>query len=199
MKVQEIIDELRLELDHCRMLEIEQVSIDRFEQLILNIERIAKATPEDVTREAFALELYRGKMQDWVNKRDIKRRRAEQMPGHTISTGATALKFILGINGGAAVALLALTGAIAKADVVRVPGGLLDALSLFSAGVFIAAIGAGAAYVAQAGYGGEFGARSRTASKWGFLSAVTASVIALICFLVAVGFAADGLGSLGTP
>lgn len=196
MRVDELIVELRTDLDIWKKLELQEVPIDRIDAMVNHIETIAMRTPDDVTREAFALELYRSQRQDWVNRRDMRRRRSEQMPGHTISAGASALKFILGINGGAVVALLALVGSLAKLDLPAVPVGIVDALAVFTAGVFLAAAAAGSAYIAQAGYGDELGARSRLAGRWGFRLAVTFSTGGLLAFLAGAALATNALATL---
>lgn len=196
MKVEEIIEDLRFAVRDLKEQDIQTVPIERFEAYIAAIEKEAERTPHDIRREVYALEDFRSRREDWVSKRDIRRRRGEEMVTHTISTGAQALKAVLGINGGAAIALLAFFGSFAKApNTLAIPAGLADSLAAFVGGVLAAALAFGITFFSQAGFGGEFGKRSAAIGKWGRRAAILMVAISLGAFTTGGWMAAQAVAS----
>lgn len=97
-----------------------------------------------------------------------------------------AMKALLAINGGAAVALLALAGNIGKAagNPASLASHLGNSLISFGAGALFAALAFVAAYLTQLQYG-RGGENFRPASRWHFVSyaLVVLSVSAFVCGL----------------
>lgn len=194
MKVEEVVEELRFLVRDLKNREVTSVEVEKLGLFVEFIEREAQATPEDVRREVYRLEEYRSRREDWVSRRDRTRRRDEQMPAYTVATGEQALKALLAINGGAAIALLAFFGTFAKsAELVPIPISMANALAAFVAGVLAAALGFGTRFFSQAGFGGEFGLRSRPIGKWGRRAAITFGAIAMLAFTLGGWLAASGV------
>ena len=73
-----------------------------------------------------------------------------------ITFAGSALKTLILVNGGAAVALLSLVGNLwskTQTETLSVPEQLIDATALFSVGVLVGAVATGLAYLAQVFYG----------------------------------------------
>jgi len=96
-----------------------------------------------------------------------------------INLSQNAFKTIIIINGGAAVALLAFLGNIwAKDPSLEVVISIASAISLFSIGVLVGALGSGMVYVCNYLYAIN---KSSTATKFHILTAVLA-IGAYVCF-----------------
>jgi hypothetical protein len=93
-----------------------------------------------------------------------------------ISLGQTALKIPLLINGGAAIAILALVGNTWKEK--SLTADLAWSLLFFSIGVFMIALGSGASYISQGNFSEEKGGGWR----WR-LTAIILVVISYILFM----------------
>ncbi|MHB1092334.1 hypothetical protein [Thiobacillus sp.] len=130
-------------------------------------------TPADVAAGEAAMEAYRADLSLWVSSRQQNHEHNLEMLRATITTGQSALKSALLINGGAAVALLAFLGSVWSSDKIgEVPSEINPALLLYVFGVLSAAVAAGATYLSQAGYGNEFGKASRYVGYIGHVLAV---------------------------
>ncbi len=115
-----------------------------------------------------------------------------------ISFAQTALKVPILINGGAAIAILALVGNIWKEN--RLTVDLAGSLLFFSIGVLIAAIGSGAAYLAQLLFlrvrgTEEDKAMESKAEKWQ-LAAIILVMISYILFMFGAWWAFDTFSTL---
>lgn len=194
MKVEEIIEELENELRNAKGAGVEQIPIENFELFVSEMARIAKSTPSDISREAFTIENYRARREDWLSRRDLRRRQNERMPEYTINTGEQALKAMLTVNGGAAIALLAYLGSFAKSDVaLPVPASMILALQLFVGGVLCAMAAFGSRFFSQAGFGSEFGPGSAKIGIHGRRVAILLGALSFLGFGIGGFTASQGL------
>ncbi len=109
-----------------------------------------------------------------------------------ISFAQTALKVPILINGGAAIAILALIGNTWSKNSITT--NLAGSLLFFSIGVLVAAIGSGAAYIAQL-----FFLRGKEGSAGGWqLTAIVFVIISYILFMFSVWWAYDTFSTLKT-
>lgn len=183
MKVEEIVQELESELRSVKESGMKQIPIEDFEMLVSEIARISKNTPNDISRETFTLEEYRARREDWLSRRDLRRRRDEKMPEYTIATGEHALKAVMTVNGAAAIALLAYFGSFAKnSAALPVPSSMVLALQFFVGGVLCAVIAFGSRFFSQAGFGSEFGPQSTKIGLHGRLFAIIFGALSLFSF-----------------
>lgn len=114
-----------------------------------------------------------------------------------ISLAQTALKIPILINGGAAIAILALVSNTWKEN--SLTAGLALSLLFFSIGVLVAAIGSGAAYLAQLIFlrvcGPEDKATESKAKKWQ-LAAIICVVISYILFMLGAWWSYSAFSTL---
>ena len=142
-------------------------------------------SPDDVEAGEAALESHKAHLSSWVAEREHAFDRTLEMLRATLATSQSALKSALLINGGAAVALLAFVGSIwNSANKAALPL-VADALLYFVYGVLSAAIASGAAYLAQAGYGREFGNASRCIGRSGHIVAFLGVLCSYVWFYYA--------------
>lgn len=100
------------------------------------------------------LEHYKANNQIKISNLDVLSRGGLNMANSIIEAGLSALKSVILINGGAAIALLAFLGnAWDKGIQANGVLALIASLSLFSKGVFAGAVGMGFRYFSQAFYG----------------------------------------------
>jgi uncharacterized membrane protein YidH (DUF202 family) len=117
-----------------------------------------------------------------------------------ISLAQTALKIPILINGGAAIAILALMGNTWSENSLTTD--IAESLLFFSIGVLMAAIGSGAAYLAQLIFlrvrGTEDKATEDKANKWQ-CTAIICVIISYILFMVGAWWAYDTFSTLKPP
>ncbi len=109
-----------------------------------------------------------------------------------ISFAQTALKIPILINGGAAIAILALVSNTWSENSITTD--LAGSLLYFSIGVLMAAIGSGSAYIAQLLFLRVCGQEDR-ANKWQ-LTAIICIIISYILFMFGAWWAYDTFSSL---
>lgn len=108
------------------------------------------------------------------------------------STGFTALKTAVLINGGAVIALLAFMGSQRGALMPQLAHNMVAPLTYFTTGTMLSAFATGLGYLAQAGFGNEFKWRS---TEIGIGSRIAAIVFAFAAY-VAFGCGAYGAASV---
>lgn len=153
------------------------VSIERLEAFAHEIEKIVNESPAQTGLSEQELEFYKAKLNAWLQSQQRAHEWNLEMLRSTIAIAQSALKSSLLINGAAAVALLAFIGNVWSSK-VHIPTvlGVANAMGFFVSGVLTSAVAAGFAYLAQAGYGNEFGRASR-------LIGVSGHVLTTICVI----------------
>lgn len=162
------------------------VPIERLEAFAAEINKIVQQSSSGNALTEPDLERYKAKLAAWVVSQQHIHEWNLEMLRSVISTGQTALKSSLLINGAAAVALLAFIGNIWTPNTYSpTVVGTADALASYVFGILVAAVAAGFTYLSQAGYAKQLGKSSG-------LIAVTVHVGAVICVVmsyVAFGYA----------
>jgi len=102
----------------------------------------------------------------------------------TITTGQSALKSSLLINGGAALAILAFIGKIWSVS-EPIPYFISLSLLYYVLGVLSGAVASGFTYISQAGYAEEFGKYSNNIGLLGHFVAIFGVMLAYILFISA--------------
>ena len=159
------------------------VSIQRLEALAAEISKIVQQSSSGNALTEPDLERYKAKLAAWVVSQQHIHEWKLEMLRSVISTGQSALKSSLLINGAAAVALLAFIGNI-WSPISNSPtvAEAANALAAYAFGILIAAVAAGFTYVSQAGYANEFGKNSRVVGVTGHIGAVICVVISYVAF-----------------
>jgi hypothetical protein len=163
MKTNDVFDILKDAIGTAREANVTHVAIEDLERLTAEIESQAQESPEGVSASEASMEHYKAKLAALGRSLQQEHEMELEMLRSVITTGQNALKAVLLINGGAAVALLAFVGSLwnnPNAEPLRPE--LAYGLSLFVWGVLAAACASGASYLSQAGFGGEFGSRSHS-------------------------------------
>lgn len=110
MKASEILQAIKSTIASSKNNNVQHISIDSLEAYIAHLEELSKKTPDDVAAGGAAMEAYKADLNSWVASRQQRHEFNLEMLKATITTGQTALKSSLLINGGAAVAMLAFVG-----------------------------------------------------------------------------------------
>ena len=195
MKSTEVIDTLRGAIASTKETGVKQVSIADLEAFAARLAETVARTPPDVAAGEAAMEAYRAELSAWVSSRQQNHEHNLEMLRATITTGQSALKSALLINGGAAVALLAFIGSVWSSNkTVEALPEITSALLLYVFGVLAAAVAAGATYFSQAGYGNEFGKASKYVGRIGHVLAVLGVLASYVLFGRASWLAFVGLG-----
>jgi len=196
MKSIEVVEVLRGAVANTKEAGVKQVSIADLEAFSARLAETVARTPADAAAGDAAMEAYRAELSAWVSTRQQDHEHNLEMLRATITTGQSALKSALLINGGAAVALLAFIGSSWSSN--KIAEALPDisaALLLYVFGVLAAAVAAGATYLSQAGYGNEFGKVSRCVGYIGHVLAVVGVLASYILFGRASWLAYLGIAS----
>ncbi len=174
----------------------DSVPVSELQRVNSEIAKIAAQSPDDIAIGEVALENYKSQLAKNVEHyRGVNAFNIEMLRA-TISTGQSALKSAMLVNGGAAVAVLAFLGNAWAKDIPKhVLTEAAYGLSLFVWGVLAAASAAGATYLSQAGYGGEFGKGSKTIGGVGRGLAILLVVSSYILFSYAAWQTYRSLGS----
>jgi len=161
MNADNVIQIIRREIALADAQGVEQVSLANLTNLADILDEEAKKTPQDVSVIDARLEQFKAQL---VREHSEEQRAYDaslEMQRATIATGELALKSTLLINGGAAVAFLAFLGnAWSKIGSASAKLALATALEMFVFGVIATGVGIAFAYIAQAGFGDEFGEHS---------------------------------------
>lgn len=190
MKSTEVIEALRGAIASTKDTGVKQVSIADLEAFSARLAETVARTPPDVAAGEAAMEDYRADLSAWVSSRQQHHEHNLEMLRATITTGQSALKSALLINGGAAVALLAFIGSVwSSPNTEKALPEISAALLLYVFGVLSAAVAAGATYFSQAGFGHEFGKISRPVGHVGRWLAVLGVFASYVLF---------GYGSYGS-
>ncbi|MDP1573204.1 MAG: hypothetical protein Q8K35_07550 [Thiobacillus sp.] len=183
MKSTEVIDTLRGAIASTKETGVKQVSIADLEAFAARLAETVARTPPDVAAGEAAMEAYRADLSAWVSSRQQHHEHNLEMLRATITTGQSALKSALLINGGAAVALLAFIGSIwTSSNAEKALTEISLALLLYVFGVLSAATAAGLTYFSQAGFGHEFGKASRPVGHIGRWLAVFGVLVSYVLF-----------------
>lgn len=197
MKSAEVIEALQGAIASTKQSGVKQVSVADLEAFSARLAETVARTPADVAAGEAAMEAYRADLSAWVSSRQQNHEHNLEMLRATITTGQSALKSALLINGGAAVALLAFIGNVwSSANTSRVLPEISTALLLYVFGVLAAAIAAGATYFSQAGYGEEFGKASIYVGRIGHVLAVLGVLTSYALFGWASWLAFVGVGGV---
>ena len=183
MKASEVLEILKDAVAVAREAGVSHVAVENLETFAEDLERTAAESPEGVSAGDASMETYKAKLAALGNSLQQEHESNLEMLRAVITTGQSALKSALLINGGAAVATLAFVGHVwSTPGTSSILPGLTYGLSLFVWGVLSAACAAGATYLSQAGYGGEFGAQSQRVGRVGHGLAVIGVVGAYVLF-----------------
>lgn len=183
MKASEVIQALKSSIASTRDSGAQSVSIDDLEAYANLLDEKVKKTPEDVAAGEAAMEAYRAELSSWISSRQQHHEHNLEMLRATITTGQTALKSSLLINGGAAVAALAFIGNVWIKVPPESPLTMLPtSLMFYVFGVLVAAVASGFTYFSQAGYAGEFGKISRRVGIVSHIITVCLVVSSYYCF-----------------
>jgi hypothetical protein len=183
MKVAEILKIYKDAIATAQDSGVGHVSIEDLQTFAAEVERTAAETPADVAAGDAAMEAYKAKLSALAYSLQQDHEKDLEMLRATIATGQSALKSALLINGGAAVAILAFIGnAWSTPKTAPLVAGLAYGLSLFVWGVMSAACAAGATYLSQAGFGGEFGTNSQRIGRIGMVLAILGVIGAYVLF-----------------
>lgn len=183
MKASEVIDIFKDAIKRSRKDGVSTVSLDSLEIYASELEQIALRTPEGVASGEAANEAYKAELSNQALWRQQTHEINLEMLRSTIATGQSALKSSLLINGGAAVAVLAFMGNIwSSKDATTALPAISEALLMYIGGVLVAAFAAGATYISQAGFGGEFGCYSALFGRFGQAVAILCVIAAYIYF-----------------
>jgi hypothetical protein len=168
MKVNEVIGMYTSAIADAVANGADSVPVSELQRVNAEIAKIAAESPEDAAVGEAALERYKAQLTANIeHHRNLNEFNLELLRG-TISTGQSAVKSSLLINGGAAIAVLAFLG---NAWSNGLPHHTLSdaayGLSLFVWGVLAAAGATGFVYVSQAGFGDEFGKHSQRIGIYG--------------------------------
>lgn len=161
MRVNEVLQIIRLEVDAARNKGLTDVSLLSLSTLIEEVDLLSQQTPDGVGAQEAQLERFKSALAKWQG--DLQRDHDADlvMLRATIDTGLLALKSALLINGGAAVAFLTFIGsAMTRLSSLGAKLALASALEFFVWGVLVTGVGTGFAYFCQAAFGGEFGKHS---------------------------------------
>lgn len=196
MKSTEVVEVLRGAVANTKEAGVKQVSIADLEAFSARLAETVARTPADAAAGDAAMEAYRAELSAWVSSRQQDHEHNLEMLRATITTGQSALKSALLINGGAAAALLAFIGSAWSSNkIVEALPDISAALLLYVFGVLAAAVAAGATYLSQAGYGNEFGKASRCVGYIGHVLAVVGVLASYTLFGWASWLAYLGIAS----
>ena len=196
MKSTEVVEILRGAVANTKEAGVKQVSIADLEEFSARLAETVARTPADAAAGDAAMEAYRAELSAWVSSRQQDHEHNLEMLRATITTGQSALKSALLINGGAAAALLAFIGSAWSSNkIAEALPNISAALLLYVFGVLAAAVAAGATYLSQAGYGNEFGKASKCVGYIGHVLAVVGVLASYILFGRASWLAYLGIAS----
>lgn len=159
------------------------IPIERLESFSIEVSRIVSESPSETALPEAKLEHYKAQLNAWVSSYQQVHEWNLEMLRAVITTGQSALKSALLINGAAAVALLAFIGNIwSSSKNPQTIAGIPSAMIYYVIGVLVTAVAAGFTYLSQAGYGKEFGKASRIIGVSGHIGAVSCVVASYILF-----------------
>ena len=183
MKASEVVDILKSSIAATRESGVDTVSLSDLEAYAHKLSETASETPEDVAVGEAAMERYRAEHDVWISSRQQLHEHNLEMLRSVITVGQLALKSALLINGGAAIALLALVGQVWSSNDGKLAlGSLATALLYYVFGVLSAAVAAGTTYISQAGYAGEFGSASLFIGRLGHVATLLGVIGAYVLF-----------------
>lgn len=163
MKASEVLGILKDAVSTAQEAGVAHVAIEDLKTFAADLGRTSAESPEGVSAGDASMEVYKAKLVALGNSLQQEHASNLEMLRATITTGQSALKSALLINGGAAAATLAFIGSVwSSTKTPALLPSLAYGLSLFVWGVLSAACAAGATYLSQAGYGGELGSRSQS-------------------------------------
>jgi hypothetical protein len=161
MLTSDVVSIFRKEIDSAKESGLSDVSLDSLTKLVDMIEAESRRTPENVEHAQARIEQFKSSLVDWQNGNQRDHESMLEMLRATIATSHLAIKSALLINGGAAVAFLAFLGtAWSRFSGAMVKALLASSLEHFVVGVMFTGVGAGVAYICQAGFGGDLGKHS---------------------------------------
>ncbi len=162
MNAQDVVELLHESIRTAKQGGMSTVPVERLEAFAHEVGKIVSESPSQTVLSEAELERYKTKLNSWLGSQQRQHEWNLEMLRSTISFAQMALKSSLLINGAAAVALLAFIGNVwrSKEHIATIIG-VANSMGYFVSGVLTAAVAAGFAYLAQAGYGNEFGRASR--------------------------------------
>ena len=159
------------------------VPIERLQAFSVEMRRMVDESPTDAALSEAQLEHYKVQLNDWANSQQRAHEWNLEMLRSVITTGQSAVKSALLINGAAAVALLAFIGNIWSSPTgPHTIAGIPCAMAYYVIGVLVAAVAAGFTYLSQAGYGSGFGNASRVVGVAAHIGAVSCVVASYVMF-----------------
>jgi hypothetical protein len=198
-----VIEVLKANVADCREKGISSVSIEDIERLATELENDPDLVADDALREhridldrQMRVESYKARLSGSSKRFEFRVRRAELMTNMTVKTGENAVKSLLVVNGGAALALLAFLGSVARmSDDLAIKSDIANSLAIFTFGAFLAALTSGLTFFSQAGFGGEFGNHSASVGYWFRRAAIASAVLSTAGFVVGAWVSAKAFGA----
>jgi hypothetical protein len=159
MSIIKIIEQIETGVLEAKNNGTEEINVDKmlnYLSILKNSAEVKLEVVKDTARYEHErnLEHYKANNQIKISNLDVLSRGGLNMANSIIEAGLSALKSVILINGGAAIALLAFLGnAWDKGIQANGVSALIASLSLFSKGVLAGALGMGCRYFSQAFYG----------------------------------------------
>lgn len=175
MSAKEFARQLRAEIEKFESQGQDSVSI---ETLISGLDKFINSSSEE--SEGILIERLKAHLQSNVEIEKYNHSADLEMFKSVIQSGQNALRAIVLLNGGAAVALLAFIGKLTEVNRLSIPLFALP-LTIFVAGAFLATISSGLTYLTQVLYSEEGKLRTRAGVSMQFGS-ILLSLAALYLF-----------------
>lgn len=181
MKATDLINDLRLQLDGVKADGHAGVAVKALEDYLAAAEPVAVAA-EDEQATAQAVAKAKHDFEVWKHQMPVMHAAALELFKSALEAGQTALRFLVVINGGAAVALLAFLGNVASKDPSKVltvsVQDVNQAMAIFVVGVGLAAASAAFRYLTQFAASSEW-KKSAVTCNW---MAIIVGVASLAAF-----------------
>lgn len=198
-----VIELLKANVADCRERGLTLVPLENIEKLANELEADPELVADDKLREhqidlsrQLSVESYKARVSGSSKRFEYRVRRGELMTNMTVKTAENAVKSLLIVNGGAALALLAFFGAIARTSAeLANKVDVANALAIFTAGAFMAAVTSCMTYFSQAGFGQEFGSRSMSMGNWFRCTAISSAAVSAGSFVFGAWIAARAFGA----
>ncbi|MFA7585631.1 MAG: hypothetical protein WCY11_05455 [Novosphingobium sp.] len=173
MEAKNFVQDLRRNVEQLKAEGVEQIEVVNLLDYLESAERDLTST------EVLDVELYKAKLQTWVEDHKRSHNQSVEMFRSVITAGQNALRTAFLMNGGSAVAVLAFIGHLATNAESKVPL-FAPSLAIFVTGVLVAAVASGVTYLSQWFYAAD----KAWAEKTGFVLNIAAIVLGISSYVV---------------
>ena len=173
MEASKFAKELRQTIEQLKADGIDEI---KSENLIMYLSDAAKDLG---STDAMDMELYKAKLQKWVEEHKSSHAHSVEMFRSVIAAGQNALRTSFLMNGGSSVAMLAFIGHLATNAPSKVQL-FASSLTIFVVGVLIAAVASGITYLSQWFYAGNKTWKEKT----GFVLNIVAIILGVGSYVV---------------